>query len=354
MFSAFFTPMTEANHSSFYPARWWTRSNEQVQCDLCPRQCVIENGERGFCFVRRNVNGALLTFNGAFSSIAVDPIEKKPLYHFLPGSKTLSLGTIGCNLGCVFCQNWFISRPDNDGLLRYRMTPEEICGCAVKERCLSVAFTYNEPIIAAEQVIEVAKVCRENNLGTVAVTAGYIQAEARKDFFQYIDAVNIDLKSFSRSFYQKVCHANLAPVLDTILYLKHKTKIWVEITNLLISGYNDSSEEIEAMSQWIVKNLGVDVPLHFSAFHPDHHLLSAEATPKRVLLRARDIALRAGMRYVYTGNVVDMESTQTFCYICGKVLIERNGYDVKTVNIIDDHCGFCKTICPGHFNTEVL
>jgi len=354
LFSAFFTSMTDISHLSSYPARWWTRSKGRIQCVLCPRQCVLKDGERGFCFVRRNVNGALRTFNGVFSSIAVDPIEKKPLYHFFPGSKTLSLGTIGCNLGCVFCQNWFISRPDNEGLLRYTMTPQEICACAAKEQCLSVAFTYNEPIVTAEQVIDIAKVCHENDIRTIAVTAGYIQAEARKEFFQHIDAVNIDLKSFSRSFYQKVCHASLAPVLDMILYLKDKTKTWMEITNLLISGHNDSDEEIEAMSRWIVKNLGVHVPLHFSALHPDYHLLTAKETSKCVLLRARDIALRAGMRYVYTGNVIDLEGTRTFCCNCGKVLIERNGYNIKAANILEHRCRFCKTICLGHFRTEVL
>lgn len=341
--------MRPSNDAFLCSARWWKSCGQGIQCLLCPRHCILNDGERGFCFVRQNIQGTLKTLYGVTSGLAVDPIEKKPLFHFLPGSQILSFGTIGCNLGCSFCQNWRISNPCDNSQIACYAQPQEICAAAKKEKCSSVAFTYNEPIISAEYVIDVAQECQKKGIKTVAVTAGYICAGAREEFFRSMDAANVDLKGFSSEFYQKFCAAALEPILETLVYIKQKTRTWLELTNLLLPGQNDSLSEIEAMCRWIVRHLGVDVPLHFSAFHPDHKFLDSEPTPEDVLLKARDVALRCGMHYVYTGNIADIESTKTFCYHCGKVLIERKGHAVGKVNIKNGCCVFCQTRCQGYF-----
>lgn len=330
-------------------ARWWQRKTNGVQCNLCPRGCFLRDTERGSCFIRQNIAGELKTPYGAIGGLAIDPIEKKPLYHFLPGSRVLSLGAIGCNLDCQFCQNWHLSKPVDLHYLVDFLEPSQAALMAKKESCPSVAFTYNDPVISAEYVVDASQSCRELGIKTVAVTAGYISEAAREDFFRNIDAANIDLKAFSNDFYEKFCHARLQPILDTLVYVKQRTAVWLEITNLLIPGQNDSDTEITQMSRWIIENLGVDVPVHFSAFHPDYRFYDAEITPKETLLRARDIAIRCGIRYVYTGNVSDVESSHTFCYNCKKVLVARNGYKVAGVNLKGSRCALCQAQCAGYF-----
>jgi pyruvate formate lyase activating enzyme len=332
-------------------ARWWkTISADQVQCFLCPRECIMRDGQRGFCFIRQNIKGELRTSYGIVSALAIDPIEKKPLYHFYPGTRALSLGTVGCNLGCSFCQNWDISKPDDLSLLSKKVSAQAIVQAAKETGCKSVAFTYNEPIISAEYVIDVAKECRKQGIKTIAVTAGYIHALAREEFFQHMDAANVDLKSFSNHFYQKLCKAQLAPVLDTLIYLKKKTNIWIEITNLIIPEKNDSEDDIRKMCAWIVQHLDKNVPVHFSAFHPDYKMTQGTPTSAPVLKHARKIALEVGLLYPYTGNILDVEGSTTFCYACKKALVERYGYSIAGNHLDKDgQCLFCKTICDGYF-----
>ena len=333
------------------PARWWTKTGaDSVQCVLCPRQCRLREGERGFCFIRHNLRGELRTRYGYVSALAIDPVEKKPLYHFFPGTQALSLGTIGCNLGCVFCQNWGISQPSDPGALHKKYPPAQVAQSAHETGCQSVAFTYNEPIVSAEYVLDAANACHQLGIKTVAVTAGYISAPARRDFFAVMDAANVDLKSFSEHFYKKLCQAALDPVLDTLRYLRNETQVWTEITNLLIPDENDAEDELRRMCDWILMNLGSEVPVHFSAFHPDFQMTRHRPTPPPSVKKARRIALEAGLRYVYTGNIVDVEGSTTFCHHCRKALVRRQGYEV-----VEDHlrghgqCVFCHTRCAGHF-----
>ncbi len=332
-------------------ACWWKALDDNsVQCFLCPRHCLIKKGARGFCFVRQNIDGKLCAASyGLTSGFALDPIEKKPLYHFYPGTKILSFGTIGCNLGCKFCQNWHISKPDTAERLCEEASPVDIAEGAQKSQCPAVAFTYNEPIISAEYVIDTAKECHTRGIKTVAVSDGYIGEEARKEFFAGIDAANIDLKGFTETFYQKLCSARLQPVLDTLVFIKKKTTTWLEITNLIIPGENDNLQEVEAMCAWIVKNLGEDVPLHFSAFYPSFQMMDCLATPKKTIIDARKIALATGLKYVYSGNVDDAEGSLTYCRNCKKVIIRRDGYAVTEFNLKNSKCSFCQTICDGIF-----
>ena len=310
----------------------------------------MRDGQRGFCFIRQNIKGDLRTSYGLVSALAVDPIEKKPLYHFYPGTRALSLGTVGCNLGCGFCQNWDISKPVDLSLLSKQVSPQAIAQAAKETGCKSVAFTYNEPIISAEYVIDAARECRKQGIKTVAVTAGYIHSMAREEFFSSMDAANVDLKSFSNLFYQKLCLAKLEPVLDTLSYLKQKKNFCLEITNLMIPGKNDSDDEIHRMCVWIVEHLGVDVPLHFSAFHPDYKMTQCEQTLPQTVKKARDIALSEGLRYVYTGNIFDVEGSTTFCYTCKKALVERQGYNIIKNNLTKgSSCPFCQAQCSGQF-----
>lgn len=335
-----------------FPGRWWHAvENGRIKCDLCPRACVLKDGDRGFCFVRANhKNSMVLTTYGRSTGFCVDPIEKKPLNQFLPGSSILSFGTAGCNLGCRFCQNWTMSKAREVELLCESATPDQIAAAAVRLGCKSVAFTYNDPVIWAEYAIDTAKACHEQGVKAVAVTAGYISPEARKEFYSVIDAANVDLKAFTELFYQRLSLAHIEPVKETLCWLKHETNVWFEITTLLIPGENDSQEETARMCDWIVTNLGTDVPLHFTAFHPDFRLLDHPATPASTLQKARQIALSAGIRYVYTGNINDRATQSTYCHACKKLVIERDWYNIGAYKMKDNRCAHCNTAIPGIFD----
>ena len=341
--------MLNNNHQ----ARWWKKLEKgNVQCYLCPRLCIIPEGKKGFCFVRQNIRGELiLTTYGRSSGFCIDPIEKKPLNNFYPGTTALSFGTIGCNLGCLFCQNSSISKPSKDIFLDESISPCSIAQSAKKSNCKSVAFTYNEPIVSAEYVADTAKECHKIGIKTVAVTAGYILKEAREEFFKNIDATNVDLKSFSNNFYKKFCSASLKPVLDTLIFIKKQTDTWLEITNLVIPNKNDSADEIEKMCSWIVSELGKDVPLHFSAFHPSFKMMNHPPTPKKTLENAREIALSKGLRYVYLGNVYDEKGENTYCHNCGDVVISRKNYQIINYKLdAGSKCKECGTLCAGCFD----
>jgi len=337
---------------SHYPARWWhALPDGRIQCDLCPRDCKLHEGQRGLCFVRKMEGGQMvLTTYGRSSGFCVDPIEKKPLNHFYPGSSVFSFGTAGCNLACKFCQNWDISKSRETDTLMDQAAPDEIAAAAEKSGCKSVAFTYNDPVIFAEYAMDVADACHARGLKTVAVTAGYIHEAPRREFYAKMDAANVDLKAFTEDFYFKLTGAHLQPVLDTLVYLKRETKVWTEITTLLIPGHNDSDAELSAMSQWIMRELGPEVPLHFSAFHPDWKMMDVPPTPASTLTRARDIALKAGLHYVYTGNVHDTTGGTTFCPSCHDPLIVRDWYRIDRYDLTPDgHCPHCGSAIAGHF-----
>jgi pyruvate formate lyase activating enzyme len=337
---------------SSHLGRWWHPLEDgRIQCDLCPRDCRLHEGQRGACFVRKMENGAMvLTTYGRSSGFCVDPIEKKPLNQFYPGSSVLSFGTAGCNLACKFCQNWDISKSRDMDTLMDAATPQAIAAEAVRLGCRSVAFTYNDPVIFAEYAMDVADACRAEGIKTVAVTAGYIHAEPRREFYAKMDAANVDLKGFTDEFYFKLCGAHLQPVLDTLVYLVKETQVWTEITTLLIPGKNDSDAELEAECRWIANNLGPDVPLHFSAFHPDYKMTDISATPAATLTRAREIARLAGLKYVYTGNVHDSEGGSTYCPACDEATIERDWYDIRGYHLTaDGACQFCGTKLAGRY-----
>jgi len=330
---------------------WHKLDDGRIQCDLCPRFCKLHEGQRGLCFVRGRLNDSMVsTTYGRSSGFCVDPIEKKPLNHFYPGTSVLSFGTAGCNLACKFCQNWDMSKSREIDTLADQASPQTIARKASELGCKSVAFTYNDPVIFHEYAIDVAQACHELGIKSVAVTAGYVCPEPRKEFYRHMDAANVDLKGFTENFYHKLTGGHLEPVLDTLRYLKHETQVWFEITTLLIPGHNDSDSEITEMCQWLVQNIGVDVPLHFSAFHPDYKMLDVPATPAATLSRARKIALDSGLRYVYTGNVHDVEGGSTYCHQCGTRVIERDWYVLRDWQL-DDHgaCRKCGTLCAGRF-----
>lgn len=335
------------------PTKYWHETGDgRVQCDLCPRLCKLKEGQRGFCFVRMCEGGEIvMTTYGRSSGYCVDPIEKKPLNHFLPGTSVLSFGTAGCNLGCRFCQNWDISKSREIDTLADEASPELIAEAADALGCKSVAFTYNDPVIFMEYAIDVAKSCHERGINTVAVTAGEICPEPREEFYRYMDAANIDLKGFTPEFYKKICFGSLDAVLDTLKFLKHETKVWFEITTLLIPGENDSDGELQEETQWIRENLGPDVPLHFTAFHPDFKMMDKPSTPPATLLRARDIALGNGLHFVYTGNVHDHSGSSTYCPECKQILIGRDWYVLSEWNLTDEgNCKFCNFKVPGVFS----
>ena len=339
-------------HASVVATRYWHRLEDgRVQCDVCPRACKLREGQRGLCFVRACEGGeVVLTTYGRSSGFCVDPIEKKPLNHFLPGSSVLSFGTAGCNLGCRFCQNWDISKSREIDTLADAASPESIAQAAERLGCSSVAFTYNDPVIFLEYAIDVADACRERGIRAVAVTAGYICPEPRIEFYEHMDAANVDLKAFTEDFYARTCAGHLEPVLETLEYLKHETNVWFELTNLLIPGLNDSDEELDRMTAWVVDRLGPDVPMHFTAFHPDYKLLDRPPTPPETLSRARRIALANGVRYAYTGNVHDAEGGSTYCSGCGAVVVERDWYRLGAYGLTDDgRCAGCGAIVPGVF-----
>jgi pyruvate formate lyase activating enzyme len=335
------------------PTRYWhTLDDGRVQCDVCPRACKLRDGQRGLCFVRaREGEGVVLATYGRSSGFCVDPIEKKPLNHFLPGSPVLSFGTAGCNLACRFCQNWDISKSKEIDTLADSASPDDLVDAARELGCRSIAFTYNDPTIFMEYAIDVADACHEAGLAAVAVTAGYICPAPRAEMYAHMDAANVDLKAFSEDFYNHVCGAHLHDVLDTLEYLVHETDVWVELTTLLIPGKNDSNEEIDAMTRWVVSHLGADVPMHFTAFHPDFKMLDVAPTPPSTLGRARDIARGNGVRYAYTGNVHDIVGGTTCCHGCGAVVIERDWYRLLRYTLTDDgRCRACGTALPGRFD----
>ncbi len=341
-------------HTHIHPGRFWHRLDDgRIQCDLCPRYCCLDEGQRGLCFVRQRLGDQIvLTTYGRSSGFCVDPIEKKPLNHFLPGTPVLSFGTAGCNLACKFCQNWDISKSREMDTLADAASPTRIAAAAERLRCRSVAFTYNDPVIFHEYAVDVAAACRERGIKTVAVTAGYVTPQPRAEFFTAMDAANVDLKAFTHSFYRRICGGDLDTVLDTLRYLKRETNVWFEITTLLIPDENDSNAELEEMTQWVVAELGPDVPMHFTAFHPDWKMMETPHTPPRTLSRARMIAMKNGVRYAYTGNVHDPAGASTYCPACGDRLIGRDGYDITCWNLSHASCGTCGEGVAGVFDAQ--
>jgi pyruvate formate lyase activating enzyme len=335
-----------------HPTRYWHAVEDgRIQCDVCPKECRLNEGQLGHCFVRgRQGDAIVLTTYGRSSGFCVDPIEKKPLNHFYPGSSVLSFGTAGCNLACRFCQNWDISKSRQIDTLADSASPQRIADSAKALGCRSVAYTYNDPVVFMEYAIDVAQACHEEDIKSVAVTAGYMSPAPRAEFYRYMDAANVDLKAFTEDFYRKICGARLAPVLETLEYLVKETSVWTEITTLLIPGLNDSDGEIDAMTRWIAERLGPDVPLHFTAFHPDWKMRDRAATPASTLRGAREIARKNGLHYVYTGNVHDPEGQSTFCARCGARVIGRDGYEIFEWSLARGGlCGSCGAPCPGTF-----
>ncbi len=348
-----FDSQLNLSHPGVVSTRFWHPvESGKLQCDLCPRACKLSEGQRGLCFVRARIDDEIvLTSYGRSSGFAVDPIEKKPLNHFFPGSSVLSFGTAGCNLACKFCQNWDISKSREMDTLMSLATPERIAGRAKSLACKSVAYTYNDPVIFHEYAIDTALACKEVGVFSVAVSAGYVCQKPREEFYSVMDAVNIDLKSFSEQFYYQITGAHLQPVLDTLLYIKHETDVWLEITTLLIPGFNDSDRELNEMTQWVFEKLGTDVPVHFTAFHPDYKMLSQSKTPPETLTRARDIALTNGLVYAYCGNVHDSVGGSSYCAHCKKIVIERDWYLLKQYNLTESGgCQNCGAQFHGRFD----
>jgi pyruvate formate lyase activating enzyme len=335
-----------------YAARYWEREPDgRLRCTLCPRDCRLADGQAGFCFIRQNLGGRMASLGyGRSTGFAVDPVEKKPLNHFYPGTPILSFGTAGCNLGCRFCQNWDISKARLDARASGEYTPREVVDLAVQAGCPSIAFTYNDPIVWAEWAIDVAREAHARGLRTVAVTNGYISPGAREEFFSHMDAANVDLKAFSEGFYAKVTLSHLDPVLETLEYLARKTQVWTEVTNLVIPGLNDDPRETRSLAEWVLRHMGPDIPLHFTAFHPDYKMLDRPPTPPATLVRARAIAREVGLRYVYTGNVHDPEGQTTWCPGCGAPVIERDWMAVRGYHLEGDACRKCRRRIAGRFS----
>jgi pyruvate formate lyase activating enzyme len=325
----------------------------RIQCDLCPRYCRLRDGQRGLCFVRaREGDRLVLTTYGRSSGFCIDPIEKKPLNHFLPGTPVFSFGTAGCNLACKFCQNWDISKSREIDTLADSASPEQIAATAERLGCRSVAFTYNDPVIFLEYAIDTAKACHARGIKTVAVTAGYICEQPRSEFFAHMDAANVDLKAFTEDFYHRLTGGHLEPVLDTLTYLHEETDCWLEVTTLLIPGENDSDSEITRLADWFLSALGPDVPLHFSAFRPDYKMTDRPPTPPVTLRRARQLAMDAGLRYVYVGNVHDPDADSTWCPGCGTRVIERDWYRLGEWQLTDGCCAHCGVRIAGVFESS--
>ncbi|MBN2573732.1 MAG: AmmeMemoRadiSam system radical SAM enzyme [Deltaproteobacteria bacterium] len=346
------TQPTQAGSSPEVPGRYYRRAEDgRVLCELCPRKCRLAEGQRGVCFVRLARDGRMVfTSYGRSTGFCMDPIEKKPLYHFLPGTAVLSFGTAGCNLTCKFCQNWETSRARDVERASDRASAEAIAKAAARHGCASVAMTYNDPVVFFEYAVDTADACHALGIRTVAVTAGYMNPAPREEFYRHFDAANVDLKAFSERFYRELCGGDLATVLDTLVYLRAKTNVWLEVTTLLIPGENDGDGELGEMTRWLVQNLGADVPIHFSAFHPDFRLLDRPPTPLGTLRRARDIARANGLRHVYTGNVRDDEGAATYCHGCGRKVIGRSGYQITSWALTDGGaCRACGAVCAGQF-----
>jgi pyruvate formate lyase activating enzyme len=343
-----------------HPARWWhEEDNGKLVCTLCPRYCRLGDGQAGFCFIRKNEGGKLVSLGyGRTTGFAVDPIEKKPLNHFLPGTQILSFGTAGCNLGCKFCQNWDMSKARLDDLASAPVSPAQVIDLAVAQGCPSVAMTYNDPVIWAEFAVDIAREARARGVRSVLVTAGYVTAEARPELYENIDAANVDLKAFTEDFYHKVTFSHLDPVLETLKWIKRDTKVWLEITNLMIPGLNDAESETKKLAEWIGAELGDEVPLHFTAFHPDFKMRDIPPTPPSTVARARQIAREVGLKYVYTGNVHDRAGGTTWCPSCAAPVIERDWFAIKPVGLDIDGagagaCRACGARIAGHFNLPV-
>ncbi len=345
----------DSSDCEIVPARHWQALPDgRLQCDVCPRHCRLADGQRGLCFVRARQGDALwLTTWGRSSGFCVDPIEKKPLNHFLPGTPVLSFGTAGCNLTCRFCQNWDISKSREMDTLADAAPPDRIARAARELGCRSVAYTYNDPVIFLEYAVDTAAACRAEGIRNVAVSGGYVCDAPRRELFAAMDAVNVDLKAFSESFYETMCTASLGPVLETLDYVAHETDVWLEVTTLLIPGENDSDAELEAAAAWFAEHLGPDVPWHFSAFHPDYRMRDTPSTPHATLTRARRIAMQHGLRYVYTGNVHDPQGDTTWCHACGEALLVRDWYEISAWNLdAQGRCAGCQTPCAGVFEPE--
>lgn len=342
----------EAKKEKLKLAKWWEPySNNKILCTLCPRYCKIGEGQPGFCYIRQNHNGKLYTTGyGKPTGFAIDPIEKKPLNHFYPGSSVLSFGTAGCNLGCKFCQNWSISKAKLDELNSLDFSAEDVVKLAKKNKVPSIAFTYNDPTIFGEYVIDISKIAKQENINSIMVTAGYIDKNARKEIYKNIDAANVDLKGFTERFYNKITFSHLNDVLDTLIWLKNETDIWFEITTLLIPDENDSPEEIKKECDWILNNLGNSVPLHFTAFHPDFRMTDKNHTPEETLISSRNIALDLGIKYCYVGNIHNIEAQTTYCPNCKTELIKRDWHSVKSNKIVKGKCFACGFTIPGNFN----
>jgi pyruvate formate lyase activating enzyme len=322
--------------------------NNKVQCEICPRRCEMPLNQSGYCYVRKNINGqVVLETYGYNTGLAIDPVEKKPMYHFYPASKVLSFGTLGCNMGCLFCQNSSTTKVKAPINQCQTAAPEQIVNTAKAYGCKCVAFTYNDPIVFFEYAIETAKLCRKAGIKTIAVTSGYMNPEPAKEFYSLMDGANIDLKGFSDDFYIKNCSAHLPPVLETIKYAVNKTKCFVELTTMLIEGEND--QFIEQECEWILKNLGDSVPLHFSAFFPKYKFVNRPATTYETLEKAYKKAKEMGLKYVYTGNLSTIETSTTYCKKCGEPLIKRDGYNIIGNNVEDGKCKFCNTKVDGRF-----
>jgi len=341
-------------HDTVRTKFWHRLEDNRIQCDVCPRFCKLHKNQRGLCFVRQNLDDQIvMTSYGRSSGFAIDPVEKKPLNHFLPGTPVFSFGTAGCNLACKFCQNWDISKSREMDTLMSNAAPEVIARMALAQGCSSVAVTYNDPVVFHEYALDTAKACRELGLKSIAVSAGYVCPEPRAEFYQWMDAANIDLKAFTERFYHEITGSHLQPVLETLQYIKHETSVWLEITTLIIPGENDSDAELEALTQWVVEKLGPDVPLHFSAFHPDWKMLDRPRTPSETLLKARKIALKNGIHYCYVGNIYYKAADSTYCHQCGELLIGRDWYELSEWNL-EEHgnCKFCGTLCAGVFEEK--
>ena len=335
-----------------HPGKYWHMLDDgRIQCDLCPRDCKMHEGQRGACFVRGRVeNRMVLTTYGRSSGFCIDPIEKKPLNHFFPGTSVFSFGTAGCNLACKFCQNWDISKSRDMDRLMDEASPQAIARAARAHGSKSVAFTYNDPVVFFEYALDAADACHEAGLKTVAVTAGYMHPAPRREFYAKMDAANIDLKGFSEDFYVKLTGSHLKNILDTLVYVHHGTNCWLEITTLLIPGHNDSTPELKQLAQWLALELGPDVPLHFSAFHPDWKMDNLQPTPVATLTNARRIALDAGLHYVYTGNVHDVEGGTTYCPGCHHAVVVRDWYDIRHYDLtLQGNCPRCGSQIAGRF-----
>jgi len=350
-----FNEFANASPESIRETEYWSKCEDgRIQCDLCPRYCKLHEGQRGLCFVRGRLNDRIvLATYGRSSGFCIDPIEKKPLNHFYPGTSVLSFGTAGCNLACKFCQNWDISKSRDTEKLSARAEPDTIARAASELGCRSIAFTYNDPVIFHEYAIDVAEACRSRGIKTVAVTAGEVNAKPREEFYRGMDGANVDLKGFSERFYHEICAGHLQPVLETLEYIRHETETWLEITTLLIPGQNDSERELNELTAWVVERLGPDVPVHFTGFHPDFRMLNVPRTPPETLQRAREIGIRNGLRYCYTGNVHDTDGQSTYCPQCSRVLIERDWYQLGEWNLNPGGiCRFCGAVCAGRFDAR--